>query len=306
MNGKQRVAASRGEQPDGWLQTGAAAIEFRRASPSRNGRSRPTDREPGECQLKLLDSSGGPAAVGNLERIATLLFGVGFVSALVILAIVFPSPSPFQYTIFRITLALAAAGIGAFVPGLLHAEIRGIRAGGALVIFIVVYYFSPASLVAERPSFNIDNIKAVRRAPVFDLSFSDTDEVVASVHGRLEISRSDASQSTVVAFWRVANAFETNWHACRRRIGGNYVLAELEGDSAIAGQWDFQIGGIEINRSYSGPVSVVLIALNRKMISLNAEKWIRGDLGWGVERLPGGEGRLAISAPVSFETTPIR
>lgn len=87
------------------------------------------------------------------EKIATFVFGIGFLIGLVVLAIFFPKPTPFQYVVFRVILALAAAGFAAFIPGFIHAEIKHtIRAGGALAVFIVVYFFSPASILSTPPS----------------------------------------------------------------------------------------------------------------------------------------------------------
>jgi hypothetical protein len=66
------------------------------------------------------------------------------------LAIAFPAPTAFQYTVFRIVLALAAAGVGALVPGFLEIRYKSmIRAGGALAMFVIIYFVSPAALVAD-------------------------------------------------------------------------------------------------------------------------------------------------------------
>lgn len=75
-------------------------------------------------------------------------FGVVFVSVLLLIAIMFPNPTVAQYTVFRITLALASAGVAAVVPGFLQVRVsKSVRAGGALAVFVIVYFFSPASLV---------------------------------------------------------------------------------------------------------------------------------------------------------------
>jgi hypothetical protein len=86
------------------------------------------------------------------ERIAIFVFGTIFVVALIGLAVIVPEPKPFQYTVFRIVLALAAAGVAALVPGFIQVQHRdAIRAGGALAVFVIVYFFSPAALVVEQP-----------------------------------------------------------------------------------------------------------------------------------------------------------
>jgi hypothetical protein len=84
------------------------------------------------------------------EKILAYVFGVVFVSVLLALAVLIPKPTPFQYTVFRIVLALAAAGVAAVIPGFLQAKVGAfIRAGGALAVFVVVYFYSPVGLVTQ-------------------------------------------------------------------------------------------------------------------------------------------------------------
>jgi hypothetical protein len=76
-------------------------------------------------------------------------FGVVFVTVLIVLAIGFPRPTPFQQQTFRVVLSLAAAGVIAMVPGAINVKIDSgiglaIRAGGAVAGFVIVYFFDPA------------------------------------------------------------------------------------------------------------------------------------------------------------------
>lgn len=89
------------------------------------------------------------------QAVATFSFGIIFVVAMVVLAFAFPSPTAIQYLVMRIVLALASAGIAAMLTGFVTVEIPSvagatplIKAGGALAVFIIVYFRSPASLVA--------------------------------------------------------------------------------------------------------------------------------------------------------------
>ena len=88
------------------------------------------------------------AVMSNWEKIAGLVFGVIFVTALLLLNVFIPEPSPTQYATFKTILALAAAGVGGILAGTLY--IKGsiqkwsVRAGGALAIFLVIYFFTPA------------------------------------------------------------------------------------------------------------------------------------------------------------------
>jgi hypothetical protein len=89
------------------------------------------------------------------ERPAIFVLGVVFVLLLLVLAIAFPEPTAFQYLIFRTILALAAGGIAALVPGMLDLAMSGagfaLRACGALAVLVLVYFYSPAALVAAPP-----------------------------------------------------------------------------------------------------------------------------------------------------------
>jgi len=81
-------------------------------------------------------------------------FGVTFVVMMVVLAIKFPHPTPFQYNIFRIVISLATAGAAAMIPGFINVELEQtagllIRGGGALAVFAIVFFFNPAQLAVE-------------------------------------------------------------------------------------------------------------------------------------------------------------
>ena len=81
------------------------------------------------------------------EKVLAFVFGVVFVVVLLAVAFFVPNPTAFQYTVFRIVLALAAAGVAAMIPGFLAVNISTwLRAGGALAIFVIVYFYAPAAL----------------------------------------------------------------------------------------------------------------------------------------------------------------
>lgn len=91
----------------------------------------------------------------TIQMIVAFIFGVAFVITLLLLAIKFPRPTDFQYNVFRIVLSLAAAGVGAMIPGFINIEVNPtvgflIRAGGALAVFVIVFFFNPASLVKPK------------------------------------------------------------------------------------------------------------------------------------------------------------
>ena len=102
------------------------------------------------------------------ERFAAFIFGGVFAAIVLGVALFIPEPSRFQYTVFRIVLALAAAGVAAFIPGFINVSVKGVvRAGGAMAVFVIVFFFSPASLITNPDGSgsptNIQNIGNVQQ-----------------------------------------------------------------------------------------------------------------------------------------------
>jgi hypothetical protein len=91
--------------------------------------------------------------MGFWEKILGFVFGVIFIIVLLVIALVIPDPTETQYATFKTILALSAAGIGGILSGFIHVEGRlpqlTIRAGGALALFVVVYFFTPALVVSD-------------------------------------------------------------------------------------------------------------------------------------------------------------
>jgi hypothetical protein len=90
-----------------------------------------------------------PAPARRLE--VALAFAFGCVALAVVLWLAFraQSLSQQQFEILRMVLALAGGGVGAMIPGFLDVNLRpnaklAVRAGGALAVFVILYFFSPA------------------------------------------------------------------------------------------------------------------------------------------------------------------
>ncbi len=125
-------------------------------------------------------------------------FGVAFVVALLCLAVVFPTPTVFQYNVFRIVLSLAAAGVAAMIPGFIELKLSTIaglliRAGGALAVFVIVFFFNPAQLAANPP------LKQLAKLRIINI---DVEKVSQTVR-RLDIKLVNDGDS--VAFTRELN-----------------------------------------------------------------------------------------------------
>ena len=90
------------------------------------------------------------STISKWEKITGFIFGVTFVTALLILIVFIPDPTPAQWAIFKTILALAAAGVGGILAGTIQVEGAlqkwTVRAGGAFALFVLVFFFSPAGL----------------------------------------------------------------------------------------------------------------------------------------------------------------
>src|SRR6187399_1847881 len=92
-------------------------------------------------------ASGRRAAASGspLDRWLAFAFGVIFVCALLYLATVERNPTPLQLRVYITVLALAAAGVGAIIPGFIEIRYKNLlRAGGAVALFGLVYLNEPA------------------------------------------------------------------------------------------------------------------------------------------------------------------
>jgi hypothetical protein len=89
--------------------------------------------------------------IGTWQSIAAATFAVIFISTILVLAFRFPRPTPFQYTVSRIVLALASAGFATVISGFIEVTIPDfLKVGGALAVFAIVYFYSPAELAVRK------------------------------------------------------------------------------------------------------------------------------------------------------------
>jgi len=78
------------------------------------------------------------------ERLLVFIFGTIFLALILLIAVFEPDLNARSFFIVRVALALAGAGIAALIPGFLNVQVSNyIRAGGAIAVFIVIYFFNP-------------------------------------------------------------------------------------------------------------------------------------------------------------------
>ena len=97
--------------------------------------------------------------ISNWEKIAGLFFGVAFIAMLSVISIYIPEPTPTQYAVFKTILALCAAAIGGILAGTI--EVNGtaqkwkVKAGGALALFVIVFFFTPMPVNVEKKNISV-------------------------------------------------------------------------------------------------------------------------------------------------------
>ncbi len=129
-------------------------------------RHRKADAAIRDPAVQATNDLRGAISMATWEKATAAACGVVFVAAILVMAIVFPSPTPFQYQVFRIVLSIAAAGFVSMTPGLLSIELPlGIKAGGALAVFVIVYFFNPASLITPSPDVMAKPAQSSTAAP---------------------------------------------------------------------------------------------------------------------------------------------
>lgn len=81
----------------------------------------------------------------TVNSLMSFVFGIAFLLILLGYCALVPNPTGTQQQILLTTLALAAGGVGAMLPGFLEVEHKAIfRAGGALALAALVFFNKPA------------------------------------------------------------------------------------------------------------------------------------------------------------------
>ena len=188
----------------------------------------------------------------SAQQSTAFAFGAVLVGLLLGIAFLCPSPTPFQYTVFRIVLALAAAGAAAMIPGFISVEVgAAVRAGGAIAVFVVVYFFSPAALpslaknesLADEYKRHIDQVHTENRGVI--AAAKKKAEASGLAAGRLmnELEELDslkaALEETVIAGEQMAAAANRNLYNDKIQ-----AIKEVEPANGGGGGGNFGLGGL--------------------------------------------------------------
>ncbi len=131
---------------------------------------------PNTGSVENLPNSG----LSNWEKIVGLILGVALIITLIVLVVLIPKPTEIQLLVFKWVMALSSAGVAGIFSGMIHVEGKikqfAIRAGGALAVFVVVYFFNPA-LPGEYPG--VENNRVINADDGADIiKHSDSGDTV--------------------------------------------------------------------------------------------------------------------------------
>ena len=83
----------------------------------------------------------------DTTQVVAFSFGAVLILLLLWMVRTRPNPTAAEYTFMRIVLALACASAAVIVSGFIEIQIKGfIQAGGALAVFVIVFFYKPAAL----------------------------------------------------------------------------------------------------------------------------------------------------------------
>jgi hypothetical protein len=103
------------------------------------------------------------ASMRLAETGSAFLFGCAALGGVLWLAFRGEGLSDQQFAVLRIALALAGGGVAAVIPGFLDLSMKAsaklaLRAGGALTVFVVLYFWSPAHWQRSRSEANTEGL----------------------------------------------------------------------------------------------------------------------------------------------------
>ncbi|HEX3043834.1 MAG TPA: hypothetical protein VHY08_03695 [Bacillota bacterium] len=128
---------------------------------------------------------------------------------------------------------------------------------------------------------------------------SGKDELIATVQGRFDLKDQKLETLGVMAFWRLPSA-SANWYLATKQENGKIQPAVMDGVTAAAGNWNFEIGGIEVDKTYQGPIIIVLMVFKTDLIAANQKAWLEQNKGDGFVEIPQLEAKVDSSAPATF------
>lgn len=135
----------------------------------------------------------------RLEKQLAFMFGVVFIIALIVSVFLIPNPTPFQYIVLRIVLALAAAGVAGTFSGFLEITLPGwLKAGGAAAVFVIVFFYNPASLEGSSGGTRHDSPPMATPTPIREVEHDPISDEDARFEVNNALHRDDIHQAVML------------------------------------------------------------------------------------------------------------
>lgn len=85
------------------------------------------------------------------KLVSAFISGIVFLGIILYIALSKPNPTEFQIFVFRVVLALAGAAFAVVIPGFLSTKFQMasnyVKAGGAIAVFVVIFFFNPPAIL---------------------------------------------------------------------------------------------------------------------------------------------------------------
>ena len=102
-----------------------------------------------------------------LNTAGPFIVGVVLIIIIVFVTKIDKNPSPIAAFAYRVVIAIAAALIATGIPGVINVHIsQGITAGGAIAVFVIVYWFNAAQIEPKPPKDEEGERKGANVHPV--------------------------------------------------------------------------------------------------------------------------------------------
>ncbi len=126
----------------------------------------------------------------DTTQIVTFSFGAVLILLLLWMVRTRPNPTAAEYTFTRIVLALACSCAAVVVSGFIEVTISGfVKAGGALAVFVIVFFYQPAALQGTDEWRELRVIWRGRRDIQADPAMANQDDVALAIQTVNEAAR---------------------------------------------------------------------------------------------------------------------
>jgi len=208
--------------------------------PNNNSFSTPTESK---------ETPTPPTSTRNAVIIGIASLGV------ILLAVLFvPCPTSTQYIVFRIILALGAAGVASIVPGLFSFNNTMLTASGALGVFGLVYLVNPAKSFSSE-----DGCNGLFDYTIFVESPNETLEFTGPAYLALRLEREYSKTS-------IGEDKTVNYKDIPAQLRNQTVLVELE-----AAGWQFLNGSNRDSIQLTGKSDIVQIQRDNSLCCVTGE-----------------------------------